>query len=148
MYNYGMNTIQNTQPYGYQNNYGMYYNNNMQQPSNLQPTTQANTNEIFVNGYEDVRNRQLPPNSNYIFLDNDKALLYEKIVDSKGQFEVKVYEIREKTNLNDEKCSNSIDLSMFVKTDEFRAFKDEIKGQLNLIANKGVENGESNNEKQ
>lgn len=147
MYNYGINTMQNTQPYGYQNTYGMYYNNTMQQPSNLQQTIQANTNEIFVNGYEDVRNRQLPPNSNYIFLDNDKALLYEKIVDSKGQFEVKVYEIREKTNLKDEKQPNIVDLSMFVKTDEFSAFKEEIKTRLDFIASKGVEDGKSDNEK-
>lgn len=135
MFSYGM-------PYGYNNNYGMYYQNQMQQqPQPTQPQ-QANTNEIFVNGYEDVRNRALPPNSNYIFLDNDKALLYEKIVDSKGQFEVKVYEIKEKTHQKGEEGQNVMDLSGFVKTSEFDAFKEEIKNELEKLV-KGAENGKS-----
>ena len=120
MYNYGLNN----QPFGFPN-YGMFYNNNLQQQT--QQPTQSNTNEIFVNGYEDVRNRALPPNSNYIFLDNDKALLYEKIVDSKGQFEVKVYEIKEKTHQKGEERQNAIDLSGFVTTSEFDALKEELR---------------------
>lgn len=147
MFNYGMNT----QPYayqnGYQSNYTPYYGNTMQQATQPQ-MQQANTNEVFVNGYEEVRSYRLPPNSNYIFLDNDKALLYEKIVDSKGQFEVKVYEIKEKTNHKAEQERSSVDLSGFVKQGEFEAFKTEIKAQLDRMASVEVLNGESNNEKQ
>lgn len=75
-----------TQPYGYA------------MPAYSVPPTpstpvQTNTNKIFVNGIEDVRNCRLPANSDYIFLDNDKAIIYQKIVDSKGQFEVKAFTI-------------------------------------------------------
>ena len=57
------------------------------------PLPMTNTNKIFVNGVDDVRSRALPQNSDYVFLDNDKPLLYQKIVDPKGQFEVKVFDI-------------------------------------------------------
>ena len=57
------------------------------------PLPMTNTNKIFVNGVEDVRSRSLPQNSDYVFLDNDKPLLYQKVVDAKGQFEVKVFDI-------------------------------------------------------
>lgn len=54
---------------------------------------QTNTNKIFVNGLDEVRNYRLPANSDYVFLDNDKAIIYQKVVDSKGQFEVKAFTI-------------------------------------------------------
>lgn len=75
-----------TQPYGY-----AMPNYNMVNTPTIQG--QTNTNKIYVNGIEDVRNCRLPANSDYIFLDNDKALIYQKIVDSKGQFEVKAFDI-------------------------------------------------------
>ena len=53
----------------------------------------ANCNKIFVNDIEDARRRIIPPNSDFMFLDNDKPLLYQKIVDAKGQFEIKVFDI-------------------------------------------------------
>ena len=46
------------------------------QPQQQPP--QMNTNKIYVTGIEDARARQLPPNSDFIFLDNDKPLLYRK----------------------------------------------------------------------
>lgn len=53
----------------------------------------TNTNKIYVNGIEDAKNRPLPQNSDYIFLDNDKAIIYQKIVDANGKFEMKVFDI-------------------------------------------------------
>ena len=89
------NTYSN--PYGYGTPFGYIpptYNNYNQPNQNNTPTSHAtNTNKIFVNGIEDVRSRSLPPNSDYAFLDNDKPILYQKVVDSKGQFDVKVYDI-------------------------------------------------------
>ena len=80
-----------TQPYGYPMNPYTGYGANLSQQT---PTTSVtNTNKIYVNGIEDVRNKSLPANSDYIFLDNDKALLYQKVVDSKGQFDVKAFDI-------------------------------------------------------
>lgn len=99
-----------------------------QQPTQPQPQVPTNTNEIFVNGIEDVRNRPLPTNSNYIFLDNDKALLYEKIVDSRGQFEVKTYEIKEITGQESPKQAETINSSDFVVKGDLDPLKAEIKG--------------------
>lgn len=106
-----------------------------QTQTQMQPLT--NTNEIFVNGIDDVRNRPLPTNSNYIFLDNDKALLYEKIVDSRGQFEVKTYEIREITGQEAKKDTGSINSSEFVKIGDLDPLIAEIEGikkQINKIS--------------
>ena len=77
-------------PYGY-NSMPVY--NPPVQNQIPQQNTATSTNKIFVNGIEDVRNRSLAPNSDFMFLDNDKPLLYQKIVDAKGQFEVKVFDI-------------------------------------------------------
>lgn len=111
-----------------------------QQQVQPQPQTPTNTNEIFVNGIDDVRNRPLPMNSNYIFLDNDKALLYEKIVDSRGQFEVKTYEIKEITGQESPKHTETINSSDFVKTGDLDLLRAEIKGlkeQINKMSIQG-----------
>ncbi len=84
-------------PYGF-NSAPFGYNPNATYPNYIAPTQNntapsTNTNKIFVNGIEDARSRPLSANSDYMFLDNDKPLLYQKVVDSKGQFEVKVFDI-------------------------------------------------------
>lgn len=83
-------TPQGMQPYGNQFNPYMQQQN---QSNQTQPAMATNTNKIFVASIEDVRNRALPFNSDFIFLDNEKPILYQKTVDSKGQFEVKEFSI-------------------------------------------------------
>lgn len=120
-----------TQPYGYP--YNPYQ---MQQPYQQQPTQPAiNTNKTYVSGIEDVRMRVLPPNSEYIFLDNEKSLLYQKKVDANGQFEVKAYEITEYNGDTATSDSNPIDLSNYVPRREFEALQSEIKVLSDKIAN-------------
>lgn len=74
-----------TQPYGYP------------MPPQMPQTTPQNpplqTNIIYVNGIDDARNRPLPPNSNYAFMDNDKAILYRKTVDGQGKMTVEAFDI-------------------------------------------------------
>lgn len=111
-----------------------------QPQAQTQPQTITNTNEIFVNGIDDVRNRPLPTNSNYIFLDNDKALLYEKIVDSRGQFEVKTYEIREISGQERQKDQDTINSSDYVKTGDLDPLKAEIKALKDKITKMSVQN--------
>ena len=85
---YGFNPMQNiNQPYANQ------FNPYMQQAQQNQPQTNTSTNKIFVASIDDVKNRQLPFNSDFIFLDNEKPILYQKTVDSKGQFEIKEFSI-------------------------------------------------------
>ena len=74
-----------TQPYGYP------------MPPQMPQTPPQNpplqTNIIYVNGIDDARNRPLPPNSNYAFMDNDKAILYRKTVDAQGKMTVEAFDI-------------------------------------------------------
>lgn len=107
-----------TQPYGYPVS---PYAQQQSQPK------QVETNKIYVSGIDDVKMRMLPPNSEYIFLDNEKSLLYQKKVDANGQFEVKAYEISEYKGNTATVDQQSIDLSNYVPRSEFTALQDEIR---------------------
>lgn len=141
---FGNSTPTATQPYGYPLSGNNYYN----QPQQFQ-APQTNTNKIFVSGIEEVRARMLPPNSDYLYLDNDKAILYQKVVDSKGQFQVKEFTITPKEpdmNMSNEKSMN---LSDYVKRDEFDKISNELKTLKEEISKLGKvesENGRAREE--
>lgn len=131
LYNYGGTYIPN---YNYQNPY-QQFNPNLTQQQNQQQNQQSsatNTNKIFVSSLDDVKSKSLPANSDFIFLDNDKPILYQKTVDSKGQFEVKAFEIHEIKPQEKQKEDNSINLSNYVTLTEFEA----LKGQIDELKNK------------
>lgn len=77
------------QPYGYPIMQPQIPTNPQNVSSNMPPQT----NIIYVNGIEDVKNRPLPPNSNYSFMDNDNPILYRKTVDAQGKMTVEVFDI-------------------------------------------------------
>ena len=120
--------------------YNDYYNQNRFNPSYMQqpymnyqtPPQQTNTNKIYVGGVDDVRNRNLSPNSDFIFLDNDKPLLYQKTVDSKGQFEVKTFTITP-YQAEEIKPESSVDLSIYAKASDLDAIKKELQVLKNSI---------------
>lgn len=131
------------QPFTYNGTYIPNYNNfqyayqqpnmNMQQnQTQNQQSSATNTNKIFVSSLDDVKSKSLPANSDFIFLDNDKPILYQKTVDSKGQFEVKAFEINEIKPQEKQKEDNSINLSNYVTLTEFEA----LKGQIDELKNK------------
>lgn len=125
-----------TQPYGYSFPPQPY------QPQTPQPT--INTNKTYVSGIEDVRLYRLPPNSEYIFLDNDKSILYQKKVDSNGQFEVKAYEITECNANTATVAQPTIDLSNYVPRNEFEALQSEIKAlseKMSKLTVRSIPNG-------
>lgn len=140
-YGYGMNSMPTaTQPYGYPFN---PYAQPMTQQAPPQPQKQIDTNKIYVSGIEDVRLRMLPPNSEYIFLDNEKSILYQKKVDANGQFEVKAYEITEYNGNTATVEQPTID-SNYVPRSEFLALQDEIKAlkeKMSTITTRSVTNG-------
>ena len=115
-YQYGNSYPTGTQPYGYS-----------MQPQQIQMPQQTNTNKIYVSGIEDVRQKNLPFNSDVIFLDNDKPILYQKIVDSKGQFEVKAFTITPYVAQETEKTNQSINLSGYAKTSDLEPIKAELE---------------------
>lgn len=76
------------QPYsytGYQNPYVQTTPQPQQMP--------VNTNKMYANGIEDVRCRQLPANSDYLFLDNDKPIVYRKTTDATGKMDIQMFKI-------------------------------------------------------
>ena len=138
-YNYGGTYIPN---YNYQNPYQQFNPNLTQQqtqPQNQQPSA-TNTNKIFVSSLDDVKSKSLPANSDFIFLDNDKPILYQKTVDSKGQFEVKAFEINEIKAQDSQKQPDTINLSNYVTLTEFEALKRQIDELKNKITKMSVQN--------
>lgn len=114
---------------GYSNPYSPYgygYQQQMQ-PQQQPQSTQINTNKIYVSGIDEVRQRQLPNGSDMLFLDNDKPIIYQKIVDGKGQFEVKAFTITPYSAVETAKDTQSIDLSAYAKTTDLEPIKAELK---------------------
>ena len=138
-YNYGGTYIPN---YNYQNPYQQFNQNLTQQQTQPQQTMNnaTNTNKIFVAGIDDVKSRNIPFNSDFIFLDNDKPILYQKTVDSKGQFEVKAFEINEIKAQDNQKQPDTINLSNYVTLTEFEALKGQIDELKNKITKMSVQN--------
>lgn len=138
-FNYGGTYIPN---YNFQNPYQQFNQNLTQQqtqPQNQQPSA-TNTNKIFVSSLDDVKSKSLPANSDFIFLDNDKPILYQKTVDSKGQFEVKAFEINEIKAQDSQKQPDTINLSNYVTLTEFEALKGQIDELKNKITKMSVQN--------
>ena len=138
-YNYGGTYIPN---YNYQNPY-QQFNPNLTQQQTQQQNQQysaTNTNKIFVSSIDDVKSKSLPANSDFIFLDNDKPLLYQKTVDSKGQFEVKAFEINEIKAQDNQKQPDTINLSNYVTLTEFETLKGQIDELKNKITKISVQN--------
>ena len=125
------------QPYGY-NNYNIpNYPQNNYSPQPQQVSTQTNTNKIYVGGIDDVRARFFPPNSDYIFLDNDKPILYQKVVDSKGQFEVKAFTI---VPFSAQESETQVDMSKYITVEQFDELRQEISALKEKLAMRQVNN--------
>lgn len=124
--NFGFNTMPTaTQPFGYPLN--PYQQQQPQMPMHTQ------TNIVYVSGLEEVKAKQLMPNSEMMFADNDKPILYKKIVDSKGQYEVKMFKISPYEPAQAVNNSDVYDLSAYAKItdiEEIRASIEELKKRI------------------
>lgn len=114
-----------------------------QQPQQTtQPQQQpasVNTNKIYVNGLNDVKTKVQFANSDIFYFDNDNpSIVYEKIVDGTGHFEVKTFTLDEKKE--EIKKEKSINLSEYAKTTDLQALKDEIKSLNDKIKKLDIEN--------
>ena len=98
-----------------------------QMQSQQQPA-QMNTNKIYVTGIDDAKARQLPPNSDFIFLDNDKPLLYRKTVDATGKMEIKAFKISEYTE-TEAAPAPTVDMTQFVSVEQFK----DVQTEMNRI---------------
>ena len=135
--NYGGYMPYSTPYNGYNNNQGNYtgqapfapQNGNYAPPAqSQQQPAQMNTNKIYVTGIDDARARQLPPNSDFIFLDNDKPLLYRKTVDATGKMEIKAFKISEYTE-TEAAPAPAVDMTQFVSVEQFK----DVQTEMNRI---------------
>lgn len=133
-------------PFAPQN--GNYTPQTPSQPQVQQQPAQMNTNKIYVTGIDDARARQLPPNSDFIFLDNDKPLLYRKTVDATGKMEIKAFKISEYTETEAAPApAPAVDMSQFVSVEEFKTVQTEmgrIKRTIDGLLKKEKKGGEEN----
>ena len=116
------------------------------QPQQQQPA-QINTNKIYVTGIEGAKAKQLPPNSDFILLDNDKPLLYRKTVDATGKMEIKTFKISEYTETEAAPATQAVDMSQFVSVDEFKGVQNEIKRikkNIDVLLKREPKEGEEN----
>ena len=140
-YSFGSTIPTATQPFGYSMINIPNYNQQMQQS---QQNQNATTNMIFVSGYEDVVCRYQLPNTSVLYKHNDKDICYIKTLDNKGQFQIKEYDLVEKSHNADTKDNNSIDLSSYAKTSDLDHILCEIKTlkeQLLKFKQGGTQNG-------
>lgn len=130
-YSFPMNQFSTFNQNQNQNNNNFNANNNNSN-NNSNFNNSINTNKIYVNGIEDARNMKLPFNSDYIFLDNDKALLYRKVVDGTGKMDIQTFEIVPYSEKAKEETPN-FDASMFVPKKDFDALKLEIEKLKSIV---------------
>ena len=120
--------------YPYQSNsygYGAYGAGSYQAQQPVAQQQSINTNKIYVNGIEDVRFRQLPAGSDYIFLDNDKPLVYRKTTDAAGKMEIQIFKIV--PYQEEEKNDPKIDLTNYVSIAEFDELKQQFEELKSMI---------------
>ena len=115
------------------------YSSPMYQPQNgmqqsVQPT---NTNKLYTTGIEDVRARYLPPNSDYIFLDNDKPIVYRKTTDATGKMDIQVFEIKP-FQPEQPKPEQPIDPTQFALKTDIEDLKKDIEDVRDALAKKKV----------
>lgn len=109
-------------------NYGYPYPTYPQMP---QPQMQPRTNKIFVTSLEDALNRPADPNSEVIYLDQDKPFLYQVMNDMQGRKTYKTFELTEYSGVVTAQNGSGD----YVTREEFNRLVDEMKA---LKSDKGV----------
>ena len=118
----------------YGNPYNPYSNTPNQFYGAQQQFQPTNTNKMFVGGIAEIKAKILPPNSDWVFLDRDKSVIYNTTVNANGQISITAYDITEKRDQEQEKAQQSIDLSAYVKKGEIEALQGEIQALKDVVA--------------
>ena len=119
----------NNNPYQ-QPNYQGYYNNYQQQ------AFQPKTNKVWVISLEDAMARSVEPNSEYIYLHQDKPLLIEVKTDSQGKKTARVMELKDYV----EQPKPEMDMSNnFPTREEFEVLQGKIKALEDKVTKDIVE---------
>lgn len=99
--------------------------------------SRSNSNKIFVTSIDDALSRYADPNSEMIYLNQDKPLLYEVKTDSQGRKMVNTYNITPSVEKTGAGTAN-VDMSSYVTKTEFEALQGQIKALEDKINNGGV----------
>lgn len=121
-----------TQPYGIpmNNPYGMssMTPNNYNIPQQAtQPSISTGSNKILVDGIEDVKNYYVAPGGDFTFLHKTEPILFNKIVDNKGNITIETYDI-----------TKHIDECNYISKEEFKSLKSELN-EIKSLLNKSKE---------
>ena len=107
----------------YQNDYSM----------NNARMSKIATNKLYVSSIQEVYGRYVPAGGDFIFVDANEPVIYQKIVDLQGKPEIKIFDIVPRKE-------NKVD---FVSRDEFEAIHkdiEELKEYLPKISSPGGKN--------
>ena len=97
-----------------------------QQPQTPSVQPQVQTNKLYANGIEDVRCRQLPNNSDFIFLDNDKPIIYRKTTDGTGKMDIQVFTLTP-YEAQQTPPAPQVDMSAYVLRTDFDALRADLE---------------------
>ena len=104
-----------------------------QQPS--QQPTAISTNKIYVNGINDVKTKLQSANSDVFYFDNDNpSIIYEKIVDGTGHFEVKTFSISQNKPVEPQSTPDTNTLSNYVLKVDLEPLQAQIKALGDKVA--------------
>lgn len=106
----------------YQSMYQGYYAN--YQPTQSVQASQPKTNKIWVTSLEDAMSKPVEPNSEYIYLHQDKPLLIEVRTDNQGRKSTRVLELKAYV---EETKPETIMPNNFPTREEFEGLKAEIQ---------------------
>lgn len=106
----------------YQSMYQGYYGN--YQPTQSVQASQPKTNKIWVTSLEDAMSKPVEPNSEYIYLHQDKPLLIEVRTDNQGRKSTRVLELKAYV---EETKPETIMPNNFPTREEFEGLKAEIQ---------------------
>jgi hypothetical protein len=114
------------------------YQGNNYQPQQAQPIM-PKTNKVFVTSLDDALSRAVEPNSESIYLHQDKNIIFDVKTDMQGRKTWKAYEFKE--YIEQEKAPADTKESQgkdFVSKEEFEAFKGEIQASFKELKEKVV----------
>lgn len=117
--NYGAYPYQQNGAYGYSG-----YSTPAYQPPQQVQQQPINTNKMYANGIEDVRCRQLPANSDFIFLDNDKPIIYRKTTDATGKMNIEMFKIIPYEE-EEKKVQPTMNPADYVSVEDFRRLEQQ-----------------------
>lgn len=95
------------------------------------------SNKIFVTSMDDALARYAEPNSEMIYLDQDKPVLYEVKTDFQGRKTINLYDLAPSAN-GAGVGGSKMDMTNYVTKNEFEALQAQIKALEEKINNGGV----------